>query len=172
MKISQTDIDIIRQQIGREPQGIVKVAARAANNVPLVLQMRSIVDDKPFPTLYWLCSKDLHKAIGTIETQGWVKQIEQRISEEEELRVKFFANHQQYVDKRQREMHVQDIATIEQRGFVELFKRYGIGGISHWDKVRCLHMQYAHHLVDGNVIGELLDSEFGLNEMLANKNIS
>lgn len=172
MEISQTDIDIIRAQIGREPQGIIKVAARAANNVPLVLQMRSIVDGKPFPTLYWLCSKDLHKAIGTIETQGWVKQIEQRISEDEVLRDKFFANHQQYVDKRRREMLAQDVTTIEQRGFSELFERYGIGGISYWDKVRCLHMQYAHHLVDGNVVGELLDSEFALNEMLTNKNIS
>jgi len=172
VEISQTDIEIIRAQIGREPQGIVRIAARATNGVPLVLQMRSIVDDKPFPTLYWLCSKDLHKAIGTIETQGWVKQIEQRIQEDEVLKAQFYTNHQQYVQKRNEQMQSEDKALIAERGFSELFERYGIGGISQWDKVRCLHMQYAHHLVDGNVIGQLLDEEFELNKLLADKGIN
>jgi len=172
VQISQIDKDIIRAQIGREPQGIVRIAARANNGVPLVLQMRSIVDDKPFPTLYWLSSKDLHKAIGTIETQGWVKQIEQRILEDEALREKFYANHQQYVQKRNEQMLSEDKALIEQRGFSELFERYGIGGISQWDKVRCLHMQYAHHLVDGNVVGQLLDEEFELHKLLEDKQLS
>jgi len=172
VEISQTDIDIIRAQIGREPQGIVTIAARAANGVPLVLQMRSIVDDKPFPTLYWLCSKDLHKAIAAIETQGWVKQIEQRIQEDEVLKAQFYANHQQYVQKRTEQMQSEDRALITARGFSGLFERYGIGGISHWDKVRCLHMQYAHHLVDGNVIGQLLDEEFELNKLLTDKEIN
>lgn len=172
MEISQTDIEIIRAQIGREPQGIVKIAARAVNGVPLVLQMRSIVDDKPFPTLYWLCSKDLHKAIGTIETQGWVKQIEQRIQEDDALKEQFYINHQQYVQKRNEQMQSADKALIVERGFSELFERYGIGGISQWDKVRCLHMQYAHHLVDGNVIGQLLDDEFELNKLLTDKGIN
>jgi len=172
VEISQKDIDIIRAQIGREPQGIVTIAARAANGVPLVLQMRSIVDDKPFPTLYWLCSKDLHKAIAAIETQGWVKQIEQRIQEDEALKAQFYANHQQYVQKRTEQMQSEDRALITARGFSGLFERYGIGGISHWDKVRCLHMQYAHHLVDGNVIGQLLDEEFELNKLLTDKEIN
>jgi hypothetical protein len=171
LQISDSDKDIIRQQIGREPQGIVKIAARAKNTVPLVLQMRSIVDGKPFPTLYWLCSKDLSKAIGSIETTGWVKDIEQRIATDESLKEQFFANQQQYVNKRRQEMTAQDSALIEQRGFNEMFERYGIGGISQWDKVRCLHMQYAHHLVDTNVIGEILDKEFELYKMLENKEL-
>lgn len=166
MNISLTDQAVIRQQIGREPQGIVAIAARAKNGVPLVLQMRSIVDSKPFPTLYWLCSKDLSKAIGSIETQGWVKEIEQRIEEDEKLRNRFLENQRQYVAKRQSEMTAEDQKIIEQRGFNDMFKRYGIGGISQWHKVRCLHMQYAHHLVDTNVIGEILDEEFELYKVL------
>ncbi|EPJ48588.1 MAG: hypothetical protein OFPI_28730 [Osedax symbiont Rs2] len=166
MQITETDKDIIRQQIGREPQGIVAIAARANNAVPVVLQMRSIVDGKPFPTLYWLCSKDLSKAIGSIETQGWVKEIEQQIACDEQLRCQYLANQQQYVDKRLQQMKAEDRVIIERRGFSEMFQRYGIGGISQWDKVRCLHMQYAHHLVDGNIIGELLDQQFELHKLL------
>ncbi len=168
MEISTEDLTIIRQQIGREPQGIVKIAARAKNGVPLVLQMRSFVDNKPFPTLYWLCGKDLSKAIGTIETQGWVKSIEQRLATEEPLREAFLANQVAYSEKRQREMTEQDALKIAQIGLTDVFSKYGIGGILQWDKVRCLHMQYAHHLVDGNIIGELLDEEFELYKLLEN----
>ena len=166
MQITETDKDIIRQQIGREPQGIVAIAARAKNSVPLVLQMRSIVDGKPFPTLYWLCCRDLSKAIGSIETQGWVKEIEQKIATDQQLKSQYLDNQQQYVDRRRQQMTPEDQAIIERRGFSDMFERYGIGGISQWDKVRCLHMQYAHHLVDGNIIGELLDEQFGLYKML------
>ncbi|MGB1237525.1 MAG: DUF501 domain-containing protein [Pseudomonadales bacterium] len=167
MKVDQADLAIIAEQIGREPQGIVRVAARANNGCPQVLQMRSIVDNKPFPTLYWLCGKSISKAIGAIETQGWVKDVEQRLQEDEGLREAFLANQHQYVAKRKAEMHPDDAALIEQRGMTDLFASYGIGGIAQWDKVRCLHMQYAHHLVDGNAIGELLDSEFNLREILS-----
>lgn len=166
MQISTEDLTIIGQQIGREPQGIVNIAARAKNGVPLVLQMRSVVDNKPFPTLYWLCGKDLGKAIGTIETSGWVKSIEQRLQDEEELREAFLANQLAYAQKRKREMLPEDAAKLEQFGLTETFAKYGIGGILQWDKVRCLHMQYAQHLVDGNVIGQLLDEEFELNKLL------
>ena len=171
MQITDKDKDIIRWQIGREPMGIGAIAARASNGVPLVLQMRSIVDGKPFPTLYWLCCRELSKTIGSIETQGWVKEIEQRINTDDALKAKFLANQQQYVDKRQQQMTPADQTVIEQRGFTEMFQRYGIGGISQWDKVRCLHMQYAHHLVDGNIIGELLDQQFELYKLLGSADI-
>lgn len=172
MNITEQDKEIIRQQIGREPQGIVTVAYRAENGVPLVLQMRSIVDGKLFPTMYWLSSKTLSKAIGAIETKGWVKDVEQRLSTDEALRTKYLENQQQYIEKRAEQMLPEDLQFIKDNNFEEVFQRYGIGGIAQWDKVRCLHMQYAHHLVDGNIIGELLDEEFALNLLLQRKDIS
>lgn len=81
MSIQQQQLLIIGQQLGREPRGLVDIAACSTSGVPLVLQMRSQVDDQPFPTLYWLCSKDLCKAIGQIEGHGWVKRIEARLQE-------------------------------------------------------------------------------------------
>jgi hypothetical protein len=60
-------------------------------------------------------------------------------------------------------MRPEDRARIEEKGLAELYTRYGIGGIAQWDKVRCLHMQYAHWLAEGdNVIGERLEQEFEL----------
>lgn len=155
----------VAEQIGREPKGLIRVVKETDQGIPLVVQMRSLVDDVPFPTLYWLTSKTLCKAIGTIETQGWVKYVEQRIQDDDELRSAFLQNQQDYVAKRWELMRSEDKSRIEELGFTEMFEKYGIGGISQWDKVRCLHMQYAHHLADGNVIGALMDQEFGLDKL-------
>jgi hypothetical protein len=64
-------------------------------------------------------------------------------------------------------MDARDRARIDALGFTDLYARYGIGGIAQWDKVRCLHMQYAHHLVGDNLVGAWMDQEFGLRERLA-----
>lgn len=164
-ELSEAQLEIISRQLGRQPRGIVRIAHQTAQGIPTVLQTRSLVADKPFPTMYWLCSQDLHKAINKIETSGWTKHIEQRILDEEDLREAFYKNHQQYVKARWQAMDPQDKARLEELGFIKLFDQYGIGGISQWDKVRCLHMQYAHHLCGDNIIGQLLDQEFELNKL-------
>ena len=166
MTISAQQLALIEQQLGRTPRGIVDIAWQTKAGVPAVLQMRSLVDDQPFPTLYWLCSKDLYQAIAEIETAGWVKRIEQQIQEDEELRQAHLADQQAYVTLRWEKMQDADRQRIAELGFSELFDSYGIGGIRHWDKVRCLHMQYAYHLaVGGTAIGKRLDQEFGLCEL-------
>ena len=73
---------IIEQQLGRKPRGIVDIAYATKSGVPVLLRMRSLVDDQPFPTLYWLCAKDLHRAIARLETEGWVKRLEEEVAEE------------------------------------------------------------------------------------------
>lgn len=156
----------IEQQIGREPRGIEAVACATDTGLPLVLQMRTLVADQPFPTLYWLCGRDLCRAIGRIEDSGWVKQIEQALQDDDDLRETYLAQQQRYVARRWALMREDDRQRIEQLGFTELFDRYGIGGIAQWDKVRCLHMQYAHWLAEGdNIIGERLEQAFSLSTL-------
>lgn len=157
---------LIERQLGREPQGIEAIACQTETGIPLVLQMRSLLGDTPFPTLYWLSSRDLGRAIGRIETEGWVKQIEADLQRDETLRETFWAQQQRYVAQRLALMRAEDRERLEARGLSERFARYGIGGIAHWDRVRCLHMQYAHWLAEGdNVIGERLEQEFELSRM-------
>jgi hypothetical protein len=158
-------LDLISQQLGRTPRGIRTIAAQSAHGIPLVLEMESLVDDKPFPTLYWLCSKSLCKEIGRIETTGWVKDIEERLQNEPDLRARFLDDQKSYITKRWQRMSEQHQQRIQELGFERIFKDYGIGGIAQLDKVRCLHMQYAHHLVDGNIIGQLLDEQFDLQSL-------
>jgi hypothetical protein len=157
---------LIERQIGRAPRGIEAIACQTEAGIPLVLQMRSLLGDTPFPTLYWLCSKDLSVAISRLEDAGWVKRIEQELQRDEALRHTFHAQQQRYVERRQVLMRAPDRARLEQKGLAERFARHGIGGIARWDKVRCLHMQYAHWLAEGdNVIGERLEQAFELSRI-------
>jgi len=163
--LTQAQSDLIERQLGRKPRGVVRIAHQTPAGIPTVLQMRSLVDQRPFPTLYWLCSRDLYRAIAEIETSGWVKQIERELQQDEALRDAYRKNHEAYVAQRWQLMDPADRDCIERLGFTRLFEQYGIGGISQWDRVRCLHMQYAHHLCGENVIGQRMDAEFGLNEL-------
>lgn len=166
MSVTEQQLELVEKQLGRKPRGLVDIAWQTKQGIPAVLQMRSLVDDKPFPTLYWLSSKDLYQAIAEIETGGEVKRIEQQIGLDDELRAAHLADQQRYVDLRWRMMADNDRQRIDELGFTELFNSYGIGGIRHWDKVRCLHMQYAYHLaVGGTAIGQLLDERFALQEL-------
>ncbi|HCH24967.1 MAG TPA: DUF501 domain-containing protein [Oceanospirillaceae bacterium] len=168
MSISETQRAIIRQQIGREPNGLRDIAYATKAGVPVVLKMAPIVEDKPFPTLYWLCSKDLHKAINQLETQGLVKELEQRLQEDADMMAAYQANQQTYVAARWANCTPQDKQQLTARGFSDLFDSYGIGGLRDWQQIRCLHMQYAHHLADGNVIGQWLDDHYQLHQLALN----
>jgi hypothetical protein len=158
----------IEQQIGRSPRGLKSVAASSANGVPLVLKMHPLVDGKPFPTLYWLCSKDLHKAISQIEATGMVKQLEQQLKDDDEWMSAYQANQRNYVAARWANCSAEDIRQLQDLGYASLFDTYGIGGLQDWRQIRCLHMQYAHHLCTNNVIGQYLDEHFGLNKLTIN----
>ncbi len=181
--ITPEQLTLIEQQLGRAPRGIREIAYQSPDGIPMVLRMDSLIDEKPFPTLYWLCSKDLYKAISQIETSGWIKQIEQELLLDEALKARYLTNHAAYVAQRNRLMSDEIRQRISELGFTDLFRQYGIGGISQWDKVRCLHMQYAHYLANqvanqasngeepgtrdslSNVIGERMEQEFGLSQI-------
>jgi len=160
--LSQRDIDIITSQLGRTPSGISAIAHYSPNGIPQVLEMETWVFEQPFPTLYWLSSKAIDKALAKIESQGVVKELEQRIKEDEALREAHHASHRDYIARRWEVMSDEHKAIIEEKGFKPLFDKLGIGGIANWDQVRCLHMQYAHHLAGNNVIGQILDEEYGI----------
>jgi len=160
-----SQLALIEQQLGRSPRGLISVAASSKNGIPLALKMHPLVDGKPFPTLYWLCSKDLHKAINQLETAGLVKQLEQQLKDDPEWMAAYQANHKEYVAQRWANCTAEEVTELQRLGFAPLFDSYGIGGLRDWQQIRCLHMHYAHHLCGSNVIGQWLDDHHGLNEL-------
>ncbi len=157
--ITEKQKELISQQLGRPARGIERVAV-SINDNPVVLQMRSFVGGQPFPTLYWLCSKSLHKAIADIETVGWVKKIEKNLQEDDALLNAYLLDQKKYIENRWQAMRPEDKNALEELGLLDMFLQVGIGGLANHQQVRCLHMQYAHHLAEGNIIGKLLEDQF------------
>jgi hypothetical protein len=153
---------IITEQLGRAPRGIEAVAAIDGEGTPLVLRMAPIVDGKPFPTLYWLCSERLKIDISRIEASGVIKQLEARLQLDADFLAAYHESHRDYVASRWRYMSEVQRREVERLGYEDVLRERGIGGIANWDQVRCLHTQYAHHLCGNNVIGQWLDAEFAV----------
>ncbi|MFC3284276.1 DUF501 domain-containing protein [Litchfieldella rifensis] len=151
---------IITAQLGRAPRGIQAVTATDGEGTPLVLRMESIVDGKPFPTLYWLCSERLKIELSRIEAQGVIKQLEARLQDDRGFLAAYHQSHRDYVTQRWQYMSATQQTEAERLGYGDLLRERGIGGIGNWDQVRCLHTQYAHHLCGDNVIGQWLDAEY------------
>ncbi|QTP53571.1 DUF501 domain-containing protein [Billgrantia sulfidoxydans] len=159
-------LSIIAEQLGRAPRGIEAVAATDGEGTPLVLRMAPIVDGKPFPTLYWLCSERLKVAISRIEASGVIKQLEARLRDDADFLAAYHASHRDYVETRWRNMSPAQRSEVERLGYEAVLRERGVGGIANWDQVRCLHTQYAHHLCGSNVIGQWLDAEFAVADCL------
>ena len=62
--------------LGREPRGLEAVALAAADGNPMVIRVASLVDDKPFPTLFWLVDPALNYRIDQVEAGGLIKQFQ------------------------------------------------------------------------------------------------
>ena len=163
---TDSQLALIAEQLGRPPRGIQALAATDGEGTPLVLRMASIVDGKPFPTLYWLSSERLKVELSRIEARGVIKELEARLQEDPDFLAAYHRSHEDYVAQRWRHMSQAHRDQAERLGYVGLFRQRGIGGIANWDQVRCLHTQYAHHLCGDNVIGQWLDAEYGVIDSL------
>ncbi len=144
MTIDAADLDVLAEQLGRVPRGVVRVAARCVCGRPTVVVTAPRLDDgTPFPTLYYLTSPPATAAISALEATGIMKAMTARIAEDDELRAAHRAAHQAYLADREELGHVEEIEGIS------------AGGMP--DRVKCLHALAAHALAAGpgvNPIGD------------------
>lgn len=162
----ERQLAIIAQQLGRAPRGIEAVAATDGEGTPLVLRMAPIVDGKPFPTLYWLSSDVLKVEISRIEAVGVIKSLEQQLQEEPAFLERYQQSHRDYIAARWDYMSTAQREEVANLGYIDVLTERGIGGISNWHQIRCLHTQYAHHLCGDNVIGQWMDQHYQVERFL------
>ncbi|WP_106479037.1 DUF501 domain-containing protein [Phytohalomonas tamaricis] len=151
---------IITEQLGRAPRGIQAVTATDGEGTPLVLRMDSLIDGKPFPTLYWLSSDRLKIELSHLEAAGVIKTLEAILKEDPDFMAAYRKSHEDYVARRWQSMSKAVQQEAAARGYDHLLRERGVGGISNWAQVRCLHTQYAHHLCGTNVIGQWIDEYY------------
>ncbi|MFK7976135.1 MAG: DUF501 domain-containing protein [Halioglobus sp.] len=143
--------------LGRAPRGLRAVPVSQPSGEPMVIRVASLVDEKPFPTLYWLIDPSLCYRIDQVEASGQIKRFQQEIDAQEELQASMRGDHLVHIQQRADFMSKEQRQQIERLGYAEVFKQKGIGGISDFTRIRCLHTWYAAHLVEPNTVGGMLD---------------
>ena len=153
--------------LGREPRGLREIPVADAQGEPLVIRVASVVDEKPFPTLYWLVGEELCLRIDRLEASGWISRLQHRVDASTALQLTMHDDHARYRDTRSRFLSDAERQLLSEKGMQAALNERGIGGISEPTRIRCLHTWYAAHLVTPNTIGQFVDELLAEGEYLA-----
>lgn len=142
--VTDEDIAVVSQQLGREARGVVGIAARCVCGRPTVVSTAPrLADGTPFPTFYYLTHPAATAAMSQLEaTQVMVEFSE--LLDDEETSARYHAAHEQYLADRE------SIAVVEELTGISA------GGMP--TRVKCLHALAAHALAAGpgvNPIGDI-----------------
>ncbi len=130
------DLDVLREQLGREPRGVVGVAARCVCDRPsVVLTAPRLEDGTPFPTLFYLTCPPAVAAVSGLEATGVMREMTVRVAEDAALAAAHAAAHTDYLRRRAELGEVPEIAGISAGGMPT--------------RVKCLHVLVAHALAVG-----------------------
>lgn len=149
---SCSDYYILTRQLKRKPRGKITVVKRCDFGRPLVILAHFKFSSKSyFSNLFWLSCPWLVKEVSKWEAEGWVKKFQERLETDEVFAQAFHRSQLTFCKFKERLIELEPAlpAAIKK----DLLKR-GIGGVSDWKKVKCLHAHYANWLVFGvNPVG-------------------
>ena len=97
MAVSQQHRQRIAELLGREPRGLEDVSVTSSTGQPMVIRVASLVEDKPFPTLFWLVDAALCYRIDTVEAGGLIAQLQQRIDESADYQAQMADDHRRHI---------------------------------------------------------------------------
>lgn len=142
--VDPSDLAAVERQLGRLPRGVVEIAARCPCGCPAVVRtLPRLPDGTPFPTSFYATCPRLTGAIGTLESQGLMREMTERLATDEELAAAYRAAHEDYLRRRAELGEVPEIAGIS------------AGGMP--DRVKCLHVLVAHSMAVGPGVNPLGD---------------
>jgi hypothetical protein len=98
-------------------------------------------DGTPFPTLYYLTCPKARSAIGRLEASGLMREMTERLANDDDLAARYRAAHLDYLTRRN---------AIDQLG-----TEVTAGGMP--NRVKCLHVLVAHSLATGPGVNPLGD---------------
>jgi len=167
------DKQIIARQLGREPRGLLSIEKRCQYGYPKVIKVYPLLKLKGgqasqafeiFPTLFWLTCPKILQQISQLEYAGVIKKLEELIQKDNSFRDKYHEAHRRYIEERWQILKEEDKEFLKKNDLVPSLLQRGIGGIKDFNKIKCLHLHYAHHLARENIIGRFLEENFSLAE--------
>lgn len=157
----------VTRLLGRTPRGLKAIPVLDPSGAPVVIRVASVVDNKPFPTLYWLVDAALCLQIDRLEAAGWIARLQARVDESSALQSAMERDHLRYKRERKRYLLAEEVRLLSSQNMRQALDERGIGGITGPHRIRCLHTWYAAHLVTPNSIGRLVDKLLAESEYLA-----
>lgn len=157
MSLDPDLVKTVANLLGREPRGLLDVPVVNTVGDPVVIRVASLVDDKPFPTMFWLVDPTLCYRIDRLEAAGVIAQLQQLIDTDPGKRAAIAADHRAHIALRRGAMSPDIHQRLQALGYGDVLAGKGIGGIADFGRIRCLHTWYAAHLVEPNTIGALVD---------------
>ncbi|MGB3827295.1 MAG: DUF501 domain-containing protein [Ornithinimicrobium sp.] len=143
---AEHDLIVVERQLGRPPRGVVDIAARCPCGCPAVVRTEpQLPDGSPFPTLFYATCPALTGAISTLESEGMMREMSQRLLQDPEgaTAQAYAAAHDDYLARRA------ELGTPPQ------IEGISAGGMP--TRVKCLHVLVAHALAVGPGINPLGD---------------
>ncbi len=138
------DEAVVAAQLGRPPRGIHAIGHRCPCGNPDVVTTEPRLDDgTPFPTTFYLTCPRAASMIGTLEASGLMKEMTDRLAEDEELAAAYRRAHEHYLEVREAIGHVPELAGVSAGGMPT--------------RVKCLHVLAAHALAAGRGVNPLGD---------------
>ncbi len=160
LAVSEQDYQRVADLLGRRPRGLEAVAVADEQGRPQVIRVASLVDEKPFPTLFWLVDPALCYRIDRAEAEGLIAVFQGRVDADQLLRDALDRDHLAYIKLRDQCMSAAVRAGLQSLGFADVLAARGVGGIADFGRIRCLHTWYAAHLVVPNTVGRMLDEHW------------
>lgn len=148
-QVTEADLAVVADQLGRPPRGVVAVAARCVCGRPTVVRTAPrLPDGTPFPTTYYLTNPVAVAAVSALEARGVMREMTDRLADDPELAAAHRRAHEDYLARRRELGEVPEIAGIS------------AGGMP--DRVKCLHVLVAHALGGGPGVNPLGDEALEL----------
>ena len=134
MTVTDADLAIVSEQLGRTPRGVLEISFRTPDGQPVVIKTsRKLPDGTPFPTLYYLTDPRLTAEASRLEVAHVMKWMESRLAEDKELAADYHHAHEHFLAKRN---EIEDLGTD-----------FSGGGMP--ERVKCLHVLIAYALAEG-----------------------
>lgn len=142
--VSDADLAVVREQLGRPARGVVGIAARCVcGNPTVVATAPRLPDGTPFPTFYYLTHPVATAAMSMLEADHAMRELSGELAADEEVAAAYARAHEAYLRDRSAYGEVAEIEDISAGGMPA--------------RVKCLHALAGHALAAGpgvNPIGD------------------
>src|SRR5437762_9846992 len=109
--MSPADEAAVTAQLQRQPRGVAGVAYRCPCGKPaVVVTTPRLPDGSPFPTMYYLTCPRAVAACSTLESQGLMTDMTERLNHDHDLDCAYRRAHERYLADREQLDSVPEIA--------------------------------------------------------------